>query len=196
MFTGIVEQMGSVKEVTEHESAHRLLLEGAALSDLSVGGSIAVDGVCLTVAEVDGSVVAVDVVPETLARTTLGSIEPGDQINLERPMTAEGVFDGHMVQGHIDGVATVVSVEQGDGGTVMTVRAPESLEPYLVEKGSITIAGVSLTITGVEGPLFSVALIPTTLGVTTLGLRKPGDGVNLEVDIIAKYVEKMLKARE
>ncbi len=196
MFTGIVEQMGSVKEVTEHESARRLLLEGAVLSDLSVGGSIAVDGVCLTVTEIDGSVVAVDVVPETLARTTLGSIEPGDQINLERPMTAAGVFDGHMVQGHIDGVATVVSVEQGDGGTVMTVRAPETLEPYLVEKGSITIAGVSLTITGIEGPVFSVALIPTTLGVTTLGLRKPGDGVNLEVDIIAKYVEKMLKARE
>ncbi len=196
MFTGIVEQMGSVKEVTEHESARRLLLEGAALSELSTGGSIAVDGVCLTVTEVDGSVVAVDVVPETLARTTLGNIEPGDAFNLERPMTAAGVFDGHMVQGHIDGVATVVSVEEGASGTVMTIRAPKSVEPYLVEKGSIAISGVSLTIASVEGPLFNVALIPTTLAVTTLGLRKSGDGVNLEVDIIAKYVEKILKARE
>lgn len=187
--------MGSVKEVTEHQSTHRLLIEGEGLSDMSVGGSISVSGVCLTATAVDGSVIAVDVVPETLSRTTLGDVEPGDRINLERPMAANGLFDGHLVQGHVDGLGTVTAVETGEGGTVLSVRAPESLQPYLVEKGSIAIDGVSLTISGVEGPVFTVALIPTTLEVTTLGLRKSGDGVNLEVDIIAKYVEKMLKAR-
>ena len=195
MFTGIVEQMGSVKEVTEHQSTRRLLIEGEGLSDMSVGGSISVSGVCLTATSVDGSVIAVEVVPETLSRTTLGDIEPGDRINLERPMAADGLFDGHLVQGHVDGLGTVTAVETEEGGTVLSVRAPESLQPYLVEKGSIAIDGVSLTVTGVEGPVFTVALIPTTLEVTTIGLRKSGDGVNLEVDIIAKYVEKMLKAR-
>jgi len=139
---------------------------------------------------------AVDIVPETLARSTLGSLVPGGKVNIERPMRADGRFDGHIVQGHVDGVGTVREVSVDGGGVVMRVGAPEELMPYVVEKGSITIDGVSLTIAGLSEGGFDVALIPHTLEVTTLGLLKPGDTVNLEMDVLAKYVERLLRARE
>lgn len=161
-----------------------------------IGASIAVNGVCLTAVEVDGPNVAVDVVPETLARTNLGEIQGGGSVNLERPMPADGRFDGHIVQGHVDGTGTIIDVEKGEDGTVMTIEAPDSLMALIVEKGSITVDGVSLTIAGMADESFSVALIPHTMEVTTLGLRNPGDTVNLETDVLAKYVERLLEARK
>jgi riboflavin synthase len=140
--------------------------------------------------------VTVDVIPETLQRTTLSDVVSGVRVNLERPMPANGRFDGHIVQGHIDGVGVVMSIVSGSGGTVMTIATPGSLRTYLVEKGSVTVDGVSLTVTGMTDDGFDVALIPHTLEVTTLGLLKPGDTVNLEVDVLAKYVERLLKVRE
>jgi riboflavin synthase len=195
MFTGIVEQIGSVEHVADNEIGRRIVLSAPGVGELPLGASISVNGVCLTAVETDDDTVAVDVIPETLQRTNLGTLLNASQVNLERPMPADGRFDGHIVQGHIDGVGTVAAVERGDeGGVVMTVDMPESLQRYLVEKGSITIDGVSLTVASVTEVGFSVALIPHTLEVTTLGLRNPGDTVNLEVDVLAKYVERLLRA--
>lgn len=196
MFTGIVEQVGAVTDVRETADGRRLLLEGSDLDKTPIGASIAVNGVCLTAVEVVGDTVAVDVVPETLSRSNLGEIAPGGKVNLERPMPADGRFDGHIVQGHVDGVGTIESIQRGSDGTVMTIGPPEDLLPFIVEKGSITVDGVSLTVTAVTGDSFSVALIPHTLEVTTLGLRNAGDTVNLETDVLAKYVERLLEARK
>lgn len=195
MFTGIVEQIGSVEHVADNEIGRRIVLSAPGVGELPLGASISVNGVCLTAVETDDDTVAVDVIPETLQRTNLGTLLNASQVNLERPMPADGRFDGHIVQGHVDGVGTVAAIERGDdGGVVMTVDMPESLQRYLVEKGSITIDGVSLTVASVSEVGFSVALIPHTLEVTTLGLRNPGDTVNLEVDVLAKYVERLLRA--
>jgi riboflavin synthase len=195
MFTGIVEQIGSVEHVADNEIGRRIVLSAPGVGELALGASISVNGVCLTAVETDDDTVAVDVIPETLQRTNLGTLLNASQVNLERPMPADGRFDGHIVQGHVDGVGTVAAIERGDdGGVVMTVDMPESLQRYLVEKGSITIDGVSLTVASVTEVGFSVALIPHTLEVTTLGLRNPGDTVNLEVDVLAKYVERLLRA--
>lgn len=195
MFTGIVEQIGAVEEVTDNAVGRRVVLSADGLGELPIGASISVNGVCLTAVETGIHKVAVEVVPETLQRTNLGSLVRASQVNLELPMPANGRFDGHIVQGHVDGVGMVASLETDrEGGIVMTVELPESLNRYLVEKGSITIDGVSLTVAGLTQSGFSVALIPHTLEVTTLGLRKPGDTVNLEVDVLAKYVERLLKA--
>jgi riboflavin synthase len=196
MFTGIVEQIGSVSDITEHSDGRRLVLSGKGLVDLSVGASIAVNGVCLTAVKVDGESVTVDVIGETLNRTNLSNVEPGENVNLEMPMRADGRFDGHIVQGHVDGAGVVTAITHDDRGTVMTIEPPPALMPYIIEKGSITVDGVSLTVASLTEESFSVALIPHTLEVTTLGLRKPGDTVNLENDVIAKYVEKLLEARE
>ncbi|MEE8375684.1 MAG: riboflavin synthase [Acidimicrobiia bacterium] len=196
MFTGIVEQIGSVSDITEHSDGRRLVLSGKGLVDLSVGASIAVNGVCLTAVKVDGESVTVDVIGETLNRTNLSNVEPGENVNLEMPMRADGRFDGHIVQGHVDGAGVVTAITHDDRGTVMTIEPPPALMPYIIEKGSITVDGVSLTVASLTEESFSVALIPHTLEVTTLGLRKPGDTVNLENDVIAKYVERMLEARE
>lgn len=193
MFTGIVEQVGIVVSAAEKETGRHIVLEAPGLGDLPVGASIAVNGVCLTVVEPRGDKVGLDVVPETLRRTNLGSADSGDRVNLERPMPANGRFDGHIVQGHVDGTGMVTSMETGsDGGTVMSVEVAPDLLRYLVEKGSVTIDGVSLTVSGVGDRGFEVALIPHTMDVTTLGLRKPGDTVNLEMDVLAKYVERLL----
>lgn len=195
MFTGIVDQIGSVEHVADNEIGRRIVLSAPGVGELPLGASISVNGVCLTAVETNDDTVAVDVIPETLQRTNLGTLLNASQVNLERPMPADGRFDGHIVQGHVDGVGTVAAVERGDdGGVVMTVDMPESLQRYLVEKGSITIDGVSLTVASVTEVGFSVALIPHTLEVTTLGLRNPGDTVNLEVDVLAKYVERLLRA--
>ncbi len=196
MFTGIVEQMGQVSDVAVFEGHHTFRLEGRDVAETEIGASIAVNGVCLTAVDVVGDVITVDVIPETLERTNLGALGPGAPVNLERPMAANGRFDGHIVQGHVDGTGEIESVVDGDEGTVMRVRPPRDLLPFIVEKGSITVDGVSLTVAGLTETSFDVALIPHTLEVTTLGLRKPGDVVNLEVDVLAKYVERLLEARK
>lgn len=193
MFTGIVEQLGTVTATTDHDGGRRLAISGEGLSGLPMGASISVNGVCLTAVEIgDGSVV-VDVIPETLRRTNLGSLSNGDAVNLERPMRADGRFDGHIVQGHVDGTGRIGSIETADGGTTFEIEVTEDLVGYLVEKGSVTVDGVSLTVAGLTSSGFTVALIPHTLQVTTLGLRKVGDVVNLEVDVLAKYVERLLR---
>lgn len=195
MFTGIVEQIGSVLDVAEQAEGRRLVLSGQGLIDVPVGASIAVNGVCLTAVKVEDERVTVDVIPETLNRTNLGEVGAGGRVNLERPMRADGRFDGHIVQGHVDGVGVVSAINHDDGGTLMTVEAPVDLMGFIVEKGSITVDGVSLTVAAMTERSFSVALIPHTLEFTTLGLRKPGDTVNLENDVIAKYVERLLEGR-
>ena len=195
MFTGIVEQIGSVLDVAEQAEGRRLVLSGQGLVDVPVGASIAVNGVCLTAVKVEDERVTVEVIPETLNRTNLGEVGTGGRVNLERPMRADGRFDGHIVQGHVDGVGVVSAINHDDGGTLMTVEAPAGLMTFIVEKGSITVDGVSLTVAAMTERSFSVALIPHTLEFTTLGLRKPGDTVNLENDVIAKYVERLLEGR-
>jgi riboflavin synthase len=151
--------------------------------------------VCLTAVETGQDMVVVDVIPETLQRSNLGSLVRGNQVNLERPMLASGRFDGHIVQGHVDGLGTIAAIDRGgDGSVVMTVDTPEELRRYLVEKGSVTIDGVSLTVASLTDTGLRIALIPHSLEVTTLGLRNPGDTVNLEMDVLAKYVERLLRA--
>lgn len=193
MFTGIVETVGVVTGTTEIEEGRRLQISVEGWAPVPVGASIAVNGVCLTALESRGQI-EVDVIPETLSRTNLGSLSEGDRVNLERAMTADGRFDGHIVQGHVDGTGTVESLDEDQRGVVMTIEAPADLMRYVVQKGSITIDGVSLTIAALDEGAFSVALIPHTLEITTLGLRKAGEVVNLEVDILSKYVEKLLRA--
>jgi len=193
MFTGIVEHIGTVA-MAEKEAGMRLVMDVGSLSGIDVGDSIAVNGVCLTAVEVGPGKVTVDVVEETLNRSTLGQLESGDLVNLERPMAANGRFDGHIVQGHVDGVGEVASVDDEGEGRRMTLRIPDGLMRYVVEKGSVTVDGVSLTVAGLTDDGFEVALIPHSLAVTTLGLRKAGETVNLEVDVLAKYVERLLRA--
>lgn len=194
MFTGIVEERGRVR-VAE---PGRLVVESAAVGDAADGDSIAVSGVCLTVvsSEPDGAarLLSFDVSPETLVRTTLGGLRPGDGVNLERPVTLLSRMGGHMVQGHVDGVGEVLDVRPAGDGREMTFAVPPELARYVVEKGSITLDGVSLTVAALDGNRFGVALIPHTLDVTTLGDRVPGDRVNVEVDVMAKYVERLMEA--
>jgi len=194
MFTGIVEHQGSVLSVESANGGMRLVVDTGPLPQIELGGSIAVNGVCLTGVESGPGRIALDVVRETLSRSTLGELQPGDPVNLERPMAADGRFDGHIVQGHVDGVAVIAAVEPEGQGKRMRLRVPDVLSRYVIEKGSITVDGVSLTVAAVEGHEVEVALIPHSLQVTTLGLRDVGEKVNLEVDLVAKYVEKLLKA--
>ena len=202
MFTGIVEELGRVRAVAAHEGGARIELECTqVLEDAVLGASIAVNGCCLTVVELGPGWWAADAQVETLDRTTIGALAVGDPVNLERPVRLADRLGGHVVQGHVDGVGTVVGREPlTDGSTRIVVEMPPGLARYVVEKGSVTVDGVSLTVTGVDdgGPgesgNFGVALIPHTLAVTTLGVREPGDRVNLEVDVLAKYVERLLAA--
>jgi riboflavin synthase len=194
MFTGIVEHRGSIVSVEGADEGLRIVLDTGPLSDIGVGGSIAVNGVCLTGVAAEPSRVTVDVVSETLARSNLGELKPGDSVNLERPMRVDARFDGHIVQGHIDGVGVVLAVDPEGDGKRMRLRVPESLARYVIEKGSLTVDGVSLTVASIRGTEVEIALIPHSLRVTTLGLRAVGEKVNLEVDVLAKYVEKLLKA--
>lgn len=195
MFTGIVEAIGTVIGTSESKDGRRLQLRVDGWDPLPVGASVAVNGVCLTALDVARDI-HVDLVPETLSRTNLGSLTTGDKVNLERAMPANGRFDGHVVQGHVDGTGSVRSVTRDEGGAVLAIGISQSLARYVVEKGSITVDGVSLTVAAVDESGFSVALIPHTLQVTTLGLRKDGDVVNLEVDVLAKYVERLLEVRK
>ncbi len=194
MFTGIVSQLGRVTSVIETPAGRRLVVE-AKVDGLEIGDSVAVNGACLTATEVRSDGFVVDAVQETLDRTNLGALAAGDLVDLERPVPVAGRLDGHIVQGHVDGVGTVAWVRpEGDARRVRVV-APAGLLRYAVEKGSITVDGVSLTITAVDEDGFEVALIPHTLHATVLGHRGPGDRVNLEVDVLAKYVERLLEAR-
>lgn len=198
MFTGIVEELGQVDAVELGADSARLTLRGPLVtSDAVHGASIAVNGVCLTVVEhdVDEGWFTVDVMAETLSRSGLGALEAGAPINLERAMAASSRFGGHIVQGHVDGTATVLERVPGDRWEVVTFTLPADLARYVVEKGSITVDGVSLTVSAVADDTFSVSLIPTTLALTTLGRRAVGDVVNLEVDVLAKYVERLLTTR-
>jgi riboflavin synthase len=194
MFTGIVEELGRVRRVTPVSGGARIELECATvLDDAVLGASIAVNGCCLTVVELGQGWWAADAQIETLDRTTIGSLAAGDPVNLERPVRLADRLGGHIVQGHVDGVGTVVSRDPlPDGSSRIVVGAPRELSRYVVDKGSVTVDGVSLTVTSVDDAAFGVALIPHTLDVTTLGVRQPGDSVNLEVDVLAKYVERLL----
>jgi riboflavin synthase len=196
MFTGIVEAMGTVIEVADTGGKRRLAIDAGGLAEgLGVGESVAVNGVCLTAVEVAGSVLAVEAVEETLARSNLGLLAGGSRVNLERPLRADGRFDGHIVQGHVDGVGRVRSVTPEGASIRLWIDAPPALRRYLAEKGSVAVDGVSLTVSGVDGTGFEVVLIPHTLEVTLFGARRPGDAVNLEADVIAKYVERLLEAQ-
>jgi riboflavin synthase len=195
MFTGIVEHLGSVLAVTEAARGRTLEVDAGPLaSGLEVGDSLAVNGVCLTAVSIAPPAVTLQVMGETLDRTSLGEVGAGAPVNLERPMAASGRFDGHIVQGHVDGVGTVRSVTADGTGARMWVDAGGGLLRYVVEKGSITLDGVSLTVAAVDDRGFEVALIPHTLSVTTLGRHREGARVNLEVDVLAKYVERLLEA--
>lgn len=194
MFTGIVEELGRVGSIESSTESAVLRIEGPLVaSDAGHGDSIAVNGVCLTVVTHDAAGFTVDVMAETLRRSSLGALRPGDPVNLERAMAASSRFGGHIVQGHVDGTATVVERVPGDRWEVVTFSLPESLARYVVEKGSITVDGVSLTVSAVATTTFSVSLIPTTLEATTLGRKQVGDSVNLEVDVLAKYVENLIR---
>ena len=197
MFTGIVEELGEVLRVDRAGDSARLTVRGPLVTtDVRHGDSIAVNGACLTVAEAaDGSFTA-DVMRETLDRTTLGALAPGDPVNLERAVPVDGRLGGHVVQGHVDGVARVAARVPGERWEAVRFDVPPALARYVAEKGSVAVDGVSLTVTtvsdGAEGTSFTVGLIPTTLDTTTLGRAQPGTPVNVEVDVLAKYVERLL----
>lgn len=191
MFTGIIEELGEVVALESAGDSALLTLRGPlVVSDAVYGASIAVNGVCLTVTEVKDDAFTVDVMKETLDRSSLGGLALGDPVNLERSVRLSDRMGGHLVQGHVDGVGRVVSREPGDRWEVVTVALPAGLDRYVVEKGSIAVDGVSLTVVQARDDAFTVSLIPTTLQLTTLGRRRPGDPVNIEVDAVAKYVER------
>jgi riboflavin synthase len=194
VFTGIVEELGTVRRVRRVGDGARIEIAATqVLADTAIGASIAVNGCCLTVVELGEGGFAADAVAETLHRTCLGVLTTGDPVNLERPVRLEDRLGGHLVQGHVDAVGTLRARERNaDGSQRVEFAAPGMVLRYVVEKGSITVDGVSLTVAEVLGDGFAVAVIPHTLAVTTLGAKAPGDGVNLEVDVIAKYVERLL----
>lgn len=190
MFTGIIEELGEV------EAAGTRLLIGCALvlSDLTVGASIAVNGVCLTAVDVRPDGFSADLAPETLERSNLGDLKPGDRVNLERPLTLQARLSGHIVQGHVDGTGTLEALrELGDGNWELVARVPRELDRLLVYKGSIAIDGISLTVASVQDGLVKVAIIPHTYEATNIAGRKPGERVNIECDILAKHVARLLE---
>lgn len=190
MFTGIVEELGTVIAAGASLSVACVTVLGGA----QVGASIAVNGVCLTASELRPDSFSADLSPETLERSNLGDLRPGSRVNLERPLSASGRIDGHIVQGHVDGTGEFLALDSlGGDNWWLRVRIPEALDPYLVFKGSIAVDGVSLTVASIESGVLSVAVIPTTFRNTTLGTYRPGARVNLECDILAKHVEKLLR---
>jgi len=201
VFTGIVEEVGTLLAREEQQDSARLHIRArTALEGVALGDSISVNGVCLTVTGSDGEQWTADVMAETLRRSSLGALGAGDPVNLERAVTPQMRLGGHLVQGHVDGLGTVLTRTPGEHWEVVRIGLPPELARYVVEKGSITVDGVSLTVSAVSAaqdpePWFEVSLIPTTLRETTLGAVPPGDPVNLEVDVIAKYVERLLGAR-
>jgi riboflavin synthase len=201
VFTGIVEEVGTLVVREDQSDAAVLQIRAdRVLQDVALGDSIAVNGVCLTVTGVTDGVWSTDVMAETLSRSSLGSVTAGAQVNLERAVTPHTRLGGHLMQGHVDGMGSIVGRVPGEHWEVVRIALPAALARYVVEKGSIAVDGVSLTVsavspTDIPEPWFEVSLIPTTLRDTTLGARAPGEPVNLEVDVIAKYVERLLGGR-
>ena len=196
MFTGLIEELGKVVSLNLRGDSGRLRLAAETiLSDCRLGDSIAVNGVCLTVVEIAGPEICFDVSAETLRRSNLGRLQPGDRVNLERALPADGRFGGHLVAGHTDATGTLKSKNREGNAVIFTFSAPPEVARYLIEKGSIAIDGISLTITGIEENDFSVAVIPHSLARTTLRGKGVGAVVNLEVDLVAKYIEKLLRPR-
>jgi len=193
VFSGIVKGVGRVAEATELGADRRLIVDAAdvSLGTLAIGGSVAVNGVCLTATSVDGPRFGVDVSAETLAVTTFARLGPGARVNLEAPLTLGQPLDGHLVQGHVDGVGKVVKLEAAGRSTVIGFEIPEALARYVAQKGSIAVDGVSLTVNAVNGNRFEVNVIPHTQAVTVIGGYRLGDAVNIEVDMIARYVDRL-----
>lgn len=193
MFTGIVEELGVVDGIDDQGDAVRLVVRGPhVLADARQGDSIAVNGCCLTVADRDRDAFTADVMRETLEKTSLGALRPGDPVNLERAVTPQTRLGGHIVQGHVDGTGEILGREKSEHWEVVQVSLPPALARYVVDKGSITVDGVSLTVVEAGDASFTISLIPETLARTTLGSKQAGDPVNLEVDVVAKYVERLL----
>ena len=196
MFTGIIEELGSVKAIDVLPDAIRLTIEGPlVVSDVNRGDSISVSGACLTAVEHDATCFTADVMQETLKLTSLDGIKVGDPVNLERAMTAATRFGGHVVLGHVDGVGEVISREPSENWEWVRVSIPKELMKYVVLKGSITLDGISLTVNELGDDWVGLSLIPETLAVTTLGSKKPGSKVNVEVDVMAKHIERLIEAR-
>lgn len=196
MFTGIVEELGEITAVENLDDASRFRVRGPVVTDgAKHGDSIAVNGVCLTVVEHEGDEFTADVMAETLNRSSLGALASGSRVNLERPTAVGDRLGGHIVQGHVDGTGEIVDRKPSENWEIVKISLPADLSRYVVEKGSITVDGVSLTVVDAGPDYFTISLIPTTLALTTLGIKQPGDRVNLEVDVIAKYVERMLGDR-
>lgn len=196
MFTGIIEELGTVSGVQELDDSIRLKVSGKLVrSDLAQGESVSVNGVCLTAAEITDDGFVADVMLETLNRTSLRGIAEGDRVNLERAMSGAGRFGGHVVQGHVDGVAEIISREPSANWEVVKVKIPTELAKYVVHKGSITFDGVSLTVNDINDDVVSLSLIPETLRLTTLGIKTKGEKLNVEADILAKHIEKLIEAR-
>lgn len=197
MFTGIVEELGTVVSISKGTKSSRLTLQGDVIfSDMHIGDSIAVNGVCLTVTEKTANTFTVDVMAETLRRSSLGSLSKGSKVNMERAMAANGRFGGHIVSGHIDGTGEIESFVKEDNAVWVTIKTPVRLLKYIIEKGSIAIDGISLTVAYVDNRCFKVSLIPHTGANTTLLTKKAGDIVNLENDIVGKYIDKLLHFEE
>ncbi|MEN8652771.1 riboflavin synthase [Streptomyces sp. 21So2-11] len=195
MFTGIVEELGEITAVENLGDASRFRLRGPVVTeDAKHGDSIAVNGVCLTVVDFGDGEFTADVMAETLKRSSLGALDVGSRVNLERPMALGGRLGGHLVQGHVDGTGSIVGREPSEHWEIVKISLPADLSRYVVEKGSITVDGVSLTVVDAGIDYFTISLIPTTLALTTLGIKQAGDPVNLEVDVLAKYVERLLGA--
>lgn len=196
MFTGIVEELGEITAVETLDDACRFRLRGPAVTEgAKHGDSIAVNGVCLTVVDHEGDEFTADVMAETLNRSSLGVLAVGSRVNLERPMALGARLGGHIVQGHVDGTGRILGREPSENWEIVRISLPAELSRYVVEKGSITVDGISLTVVDAGQDFFTVSLIPTTLALTTLGLKQSGDPVNLEVDVIAKYVERLIGDR-
>ena len=193
MFTGLIASLGTVERLAEGSTSCRLTVRAPQLlSGVKIGDSIAVNGVCLTVVHLRGDTFTADVMPETVRRTTLHLLQPGDWVNLEKALRPTDGLDGHIVQGHVEGVGTIQQIISEGNARVFRIQAPGELLRYIVEKGSIAVDGISLTVTETDDSGFGVSLIPHTAKMTTLGYKNVGDAVNLETDILARYVEKML----
>ncbi len=194
MFTGIVEETGEVKSIVHGSKSAVLTIKGSVVTkDSKVGDSIAVNGVCLTATSIMGDVFTADVMAETMRRSSLGELKQGSKVNLERAMLCNGRFGGHIVSGHIDGTGTVRNMEKEDNAVWVTIAATSDILKYIVEKGSIAIDGISLTVAYVDDEVFKVSIIPHTANETTLLTKNKGDKVNLENDIVGKYIEKLMK---
>lgn len=193
MFTGIIEEIGVLKGVRKGVQSSILTIQGSVIfEDLCVGDSVAVNGVCLTASGLSSHTFQADVMHETLNRSSLGKLRPGDSVNLERAMPANGRFGGHIVSGHIDGVGTVKAIQKDDNAIWYTIAAEKNILRYIVEKGSVAVDGISLTVAAVTASDFSLSAIPHTVKSTILSLKKAGDPVNLENDLVGKYIEKFL----